>query len=479
MKDGVLRIAVVGHTNTGKTSLMRTLIRDSGFGEVSNRPATTRRVEGAALMVDGEPLVELFDTPGLEDSIGLLEKLDRMRGNLGLDWTDTLRRFVDSDEADGAFTQEAKTLSHLLQCDVGLYVIDARDRVLGKHRDELEVLGRTAIPIVPVLNFVASNFARTDVWREQLARANMHAVAEFDTMVLDFDSELRLFETLKVLAAAYRPTIERIVEHVSSQRTVRIKASANLIADLLIDASACTVVTQAGADDQSTEVLEDLKARVRRREQDFIAQLLALHEFDDHDFSHNALPLRNGAWGFDPFSPEALKQFGLGTGSAAAAGAAAGLAVDVLSAGVTLGVGTATGAVIGAAIGAAREKGRDVLARLSGETQLRVDDATLHLLIIRNARLVEALFRRGHASQDPLRLNDRTADRQGAETWQSLKPDIRRMRAHPEWSTLDGASEGLPRSSGRTLLRDEVAGRISELLFALLDHDKDSQAGRQ
>ena len=35
-----LRVAVVGHTNTGKTSLLRTLMRDVNFGEVSDRPAT-------------------------------------------------------------------------------------------------------------------------------------------------------------------------------------------------------------------------------------------------------------------------------------------------------------------------------------------------------------------------------------------------------------------------------------------------------
>ncbi|WP_200870248.1 GTPase, partial [Pseudomonas aeruginosa] len=42
-----LILAVVGHTNTGKTSLLRTLTRDRGFGEVSHRPSTTRHVEGA------------------------------------------------------------------------------------------------------------------------------------------------------------------------------------------------------------------------------------------------------------------------------------------------------------------------------------------------------------------------------------------------------------------------------------------------
>ena len=66
-----LKLAVVGHTNVGKTSLLRTLTRDVGFGEVSHRPSTTRHVEGARLSVDGEALLELYDTPGLEDAIAL------------------------------------------------------------------------------------------------------------------------------------------------------------------------------------------------------------------------------------------------------------------------------------------------------------------------------------------------------------------------------------------------------------------------
>ena len=72
-----LKLAVVGHTNVGKTSLLRTLTRDVGFGEVSHRPSTTRHVEGARLSVDGEPLLELYDTPGLEDAIALLDYLER------------------------------------------------------------------------------------------------------------------------------------------------------------------------------------------------------------------------------------------------------------------------------------------------------------------------------------------------------------------------------------------------------------------
>ena len=94
MTPPVLKVAVVGHTNTGKTSLMRTLMRDVDFGEVSDRPAVTKNVEAAVLRADGAAALELFDTPGLEDSIGLLDVLDAASG----------RRAAASLQQDGAAT---------------------------------------------------------------------------------------------------------------------------------------------------------------------------------------------------------------------------------------------------------------------------------------------------------------------------------------------------------------------------------------
>ena len=138
MSAELMRVAVVGHTNTGKTSLMR----DVSFGMVSNRPATIRRVEGASLLVDGRRVVDLCDTPGLEDSIRLLELLERVRGNLGLDWVDAIARFLKSEEAVGEYAQEAKALAQVLRSDIALYVVDARDAVLGKYCDELDILAR-------------------------------------------------------------------------------------------------------------------------------------------------------------------------------------------------------------------------------------------------------------------------------------------------------------------------------------------------
>ena len=147
----VLKVAVIGHTNTGKTSLLRTLTRDVSFGDVSSRPATTRVVEASTLFIDDAPAVELIDTPGLESSTELHDHLDALRRSRGSDWTDAILFFLDDPREHGEFPQEAKALRQVIDCDVALYVIDARDRVLGKHRDELDILGRCARPICHVI----------------------------------------------------------------------------------------------------------------------------------------------------------------------------------------------------------------------------------------------------------------------------------------------------------------------------------------
>ena len=134
-----LSLAVVGHTNTGKTSLMRTLLRDSRFGEVKNAAATTRHVEQAAINDGGDTLVYLYDTPGLEDAGGVLDWLEENTSSRS-DGIERLQQFLASPAAEGDFNQEAKVLRQLLQSDMALYVVDAREPVLNKYKDELTVL---------------------------------------------------------------------------------------------------------------------------------------------------------------------------------------------------------------------------------------------------------------------------------------------------------------------------------------------------
>lgn len=461
----VLKVAVVGHTNTGKTSLLRTLTRDVAFGEVSNRPATTRDVEAVMLMVDGEPAIELFDTPGLEDSSGLLERLDELRQRQGVDWTDAIGLFLESEKEQVGFGQEAKVLRRVIDCDVALYVIDARDRIHGKHKDELEILGRCARPILPVLNFVAAPDADPEAWRAHLARVNMHAVVAFDTVVLDETSESRLYQKMATLLDGFAPTLEAVLADVTRRQEDLKHASAELIADLVIDVAAYRMVVPARESAELETALEDLREAVRGAEQTCVDRLIDLYRFRPGDYLSETLPIEEGRWGRDLFDPGALADFGITTGGAAASGALAGLAIDVVVGGMTLGAAALTGAAIGALTGAIGSRGRQVLDLLRGYSELRANTATLELLTRRELALCRALQRRGHASQERLRLADRDAQEDLAGVIHELKKAVETARLHPEWSRLDRGGLGAM-DSDRQELRRSLAKALRGALGA-------------
>ncbi|KRW67285.1 GTPase/DUF3482 domain-containing protein [Stutzerimonas nitrititolerans] len=432
-----LKLALVGHTNVGKTSLLRTLTRDVSFGEVSHRPSTTRHVEGARLSVDGEPLLELYDTPGLEDAIALLDHLERIeRPGERLDGPARTARFLEGSEARQRFEQEAKVLRQLLASDAGLYVIDAREPVLAKYKDELAVLAGCGKPLLPVLNFVAQPGHGEERWREALARLGLHALVRFDSVAPPIDGERRLYESLALLLEQSRAKLQRLIEDHEAQAAARLSEGNRLIAELLVDVAACRRGV-AAQPELERGAIRDLHDAVRAREQRCVEALLRLYGFRTQDAATADLPLLDGRWGDDLFNPETLKQLGVKIGGGMAAGAAAGAGVDLMVGGITLGAAALLGAIAGGGAQTARHYGSRLLGKLKGQRELTVDDAVLRLLALRQRQLLAALAVRGHAAMDAIRLDaaDDKAWREG-----KLPEALQRCRAHPDWSSLNPAA---------------------------------------
>lgn len=452
-----VRIAVVGHTNTGKTSLLRTLIRDTGFGEVSSRPSTTRHVEGARLIVDGEALAELYDTPGMEDPIALLEVIEAIVSPDGerLDGPARIARFLDMPEAGTRFEQEAKVLRQLLASDAAFYVVDARDPMLAKHRDELAVLASCGVPLLPVLNFVRDPAADEGVWREGLARLGLHAAVRFDTVAPERDGERRLYAALATLLESFRPTLERLIASREREAAARQRAGRRLIAELLIDVAACRRRIAGDSPQALAEAVNELNARVRAREQRCVDALLELYRFRRDDVDADQLPLMDGRWEDDLFHPETLRLLGVKIGGGAAAGAAAGIGVDLMVGGITLGAAAVLGALIGGGWQALRHAGGRLIGKLTGRIDLTVNDAILRLLALRQLHLLQALESRGHAAVVPIR---QFADSARALRSGPLPEPLRRARAYPSWSGLYGS---LPVETEREAAIDALAGALT------------------
>lgn len=473
-----LRLAVVGHTNTGKTSLLRTLARDPDFGQVEDSPGTTRQVQGARLLVDGQPVMELFDTPGMEDGIGLLEYLDQLSDRSErLDGPDRIRRFLDTAESRGRFEQEARVLRKLLDCDAGLYVVDARDPVLAKHKDELAILGSCGRPLLPVLNFTHNTQVQTEQWREALARLGLHASVEFDTVAPPLDGETQLYDKLALLLDTHSKRIKSLKHDVARQRQIRRDDALGLIAELLIDAAALHLPSKP--DSQSlAETTENLRNLIRQREQRCVTDLLKRYNFRRADLAAADLPLEGERWGMDLFHPQALKQMGLHVGKGMAAGAMAGVTVDLFTGGLSLGAAALVGATAGGLWQGAERVGKRLWGRLQGYQELSVDDSVLRLLALRQLSLVDALERRGHAALGPITVNTELLPARPADSNQSttepanspptrnriwregkLPEELLEARSQPQWSNLAPMFESDTR-------RDEVVHALTRVLRA-------------
>lgn len=452
-----LRLAVVGHTNTGKTSLLRTLTRDADFGVVRDSPGTTRHVQGARLLVEGQAAVELFDTPGMEDGMALMDYLDQLAQHAGarLDGPERIRRFLDTPESQRRFEQEARVLRQLLDCDAGLYVVDARDPVLAKHRDELAILAACGKPLLPVLNFVRSPQQRGAAWREALARLGLHASVEFDSVAPALDGEAQLYDKLALLLDGYAGLLRTLKDDIAGQRERRRRDALLLIAELLVDAAAWHMAT--AADEESVRrATTALRDKLRRRENRCVKALLKLYRFRADDFPQHELPLEGERWGMDLFHPQALKSMGVHVGKGVAAGAMAGATIDAFTAGMSLGAAALAGAAIGGLWQGADRLGKRLLGRVRGYRELGADDAVLRLLGLRQLDLLAALERRGHAAQDGIEL-----PRDAGAMWSAAQPDaagggaaslrkgrlpeeIALARSQPQWSALSDDYEDTP-----------------------------------
>ncbi|MEO0411551.1 MAG: GTPase/DUF3482 domain-containing protein [Pseudomonadota bacterium] len=402
MDSQTLKIAVVGHTNVGKTSLMRTLARDGSFGDVASSPGTTRRVEAARLSAGGHELV-FFDTPGLEDSSGVLAHL-KAQIDTGIDWIEAIAALARQTPAQTTFAQEGKALRQVVGSDLLLYVIDVRDNVRAKHRDELEILMRCGRPILAVLNFVAQSRAGEESWRETLARTNIHAIAPFDTFVYSEAGELSLYEKARTLLDAFSPVINQRLSDIRAARLSQVRAGAVSISQLA--AKLGGLEEKVDLDDTLGRDMkaDALKKSAHQAEAKCKNKLLKTFGFDQALLDLEALEMEAGLWEVDPFDAQTLADFGLNTTAAAATGAAVGLGIDLLVGGLTLGAAAATGAIVGTGLDAFRRYGRDIQDRLAGRASLKLSEQTLALILARQIALLQALSARGHGAQSKIAL---------------------------------------------------------------------------
>ncbi|RID99504.1 GTPase/DUF3482 domain-containing protein [Simplicispira hankyongi] len=460
-----IEIAVVGHTNVGKTSLLRTLTRKQSFGEVSDRPGTTRHVERIDLHVDGRAAVRFFDTPGLEDAVALQHYMAGLPGDFA-NPVERVRAFLAGPEAHAAYEQEAKVLRKMLEVDAAVYVIDCRQDVLPKYRSEIELLCACARPVMPVLNFIAASGARADGWRDVLAGFNLHVWMQFDAVAPFVGAERQLFQDLCVLLRPRQAELQAVVAELDRQAQARRVAAATLVARLLVHAAAqrravprAELEAPAGREQAVAQFRKSLAGHT----QQVVQAILGVYGFRPDEADLALSPWTSGRWQADLFHPQTLQDAGRKLGTGAAVGAAVGLAADVALAGMSLGAATALGAAVGGVVSQGwSQLPRKLRHKLQGVEELTLEDAVLLGLADSLLRLVRALERRGHAATARLAIAAQSGDQTELQAVvQALAP----ARGFPEVAKAsalaaspDARREALGQRIASLLLQALVAG---------------------
>ncbi|ADZ89787.1 GTPase/DUF3482 domain-containing protein [Marinomonas mediterranea] len=396
-----INLLIVGHANTGKTSLIRTLIRDKGFGQVGNIAGTTRHVEAVDIKVERRSVLRLIDTPGFEDSIGLWDARQQPEysGVTNYQWLET---FPDTALGQQEFEQESKIIKQLINADIILYVIDSRQAPLGKYLDELNVLACANKPIIPILNFSHPATEQQDKWKSVLAERHHHAFVKYDTVAFFFEDEKRLYQTLQSLAPSQYDALQTLLDTRYEAAKQRLDEATKYVAEMLFACASKRIESALYPPEKNVQ--EAFENAVRSIEQSAILRLLSLYDFQKEDTLVNTLPIANNRWTQDLFSPESLTEWGLQAGTSAATGAAIGVSIDILSAGLSLGTATTIGALLGATWETGKHYKETIKSKITKKHLLCLQDATLTLLTFRAITLIRHLHQRGHASIEAYKL---------------------------------------------------------------------------
>jgi hypothetical protein len=390
-------LALISHTNAGKTTLARTLLgRD--IGEVRDAPHVT--AESAAfplIQTEGGDTLTLWDTPGFGDSVRLAKRLRRLDDPIGWFLSQVWDRFRDR---PFWLTQQAmRTVQG--EADVVLYLVSAVEEPgdAGYLDPELEVLAWIGKPVLVLLNQTgrprgaAEEAAEEERWRAALERSGVVLdVLTLDAFARCWAQESTLFAAVgRVLQEGTRPVFGRLVDTWLGRRMEQFEEAMAALAGPIARAAGDRVMLptepftarlntpfhlrKLPSRDARSQASRDMGARLDTDLRQGMERLIAVHGLEGR--AGDVVQERVAA---DVRAEAPMDEGKTAVVGGVVSGALTGLGADLLAGGLTFGAGMLTGAVLGALGGAGMARGVNVV-RGTSDTVLRWEDAFLDGLV--------------------------------------------------------------------------------------------------
>lgn len=365
--SSTIQLALISHTNNGKTTLARTLM-GVDVGEVRDAAHVTVHSEPHTLLATPEgDVLQLWDTPGFGDSVRLQKRLAQAGNPIGWFLREVLDRYRDrpfwlSQQALRAARDSA---------DIVLYLVNSSEdpQDAGYVPAEMKILDWLGKPVVVLLNQtgrprpLAEEQLEQARWRDHLRQyPAVRDVLPLDAFARSWVHERVFYDALaKLLPSEMQPAYARLFGVWEACNAERYEQSMQLLAtQLLAAAHDSEAMPEAGASvlksalkvvgigrnaeqQRQDQAMGQLVARLNQRTAAMTRELLVLHQLDPVNAAQISDQVREH---FAVRAPIDKAQAGLL--GAMISGAATGLSADLLAGGLTLGGGALLGGLAGA-----------------------------------------------------------------------------------------------------------------------------------
>ena len=343
----VLEIAVIGHPNEGKSSVLSTLAEDDSV-RVSPFPGETTECRSFPVLINGQEILRFTDTPGFQNPERLLYELKKLAGKEANPAQALRQRFA----SDKGLHDDLELLAPVAKGAAILYVADGSRPLRQVDRDEMEALRLTERPRMAVINCKDGDQRYLEDWRSEFRR-NFNANRMFNAHRATYAERVALLDALQAIDQEWQPAIAEVVAAVKKDWQARLDASVDIILAMLEEILAFRLSENRSRvrDEQAflTRLREKYCASVAEKEKGAQERLRGL-------FHHRRFHYRLAGYSIldeDLFSETTWSLLGLSRQQlvilGALGGAALAVGLDVLAGGASLGLFASVGGVVGAA----------------------------------------------------------------------------------------------------------------------------------
>ena len=155
-------IAILGHPNEGKSSVLSTLAEDDSV-RVSATPGETTECRTFPVLIDGREVLRFTDTPGFQNPSRVLAEMKKIAAESGDTVANFRRAFADVEEL-------RDDVELLLPVERGagiIYVVDGSRPLRNVDRAEMEILRLTGRPRMAIINCKNDDSSRLEEWKSE------------------------------------------------------------------------------------------------------------------------------------------------------------------------------------------------------------------------------------------------------------------------------------------------------------------------